>query len=475
MPRVIVAGGGPVGMLLAAELGRRGVPATVVEKLTTTHDEPRAGTLHARTTQSLLRCGYLPVPGPPSAPDAVVEVPFHFGGRPVLTLESPALEGPPMIGRSQSAIERFFEAQARSSGVEILRGHEVTGVRDDGDRVTVTTSGGELTADYVVGCDGARSTVRAAAGITGTTHPATFAGLLGLARLGDPARVPGGWTHGPSGWTLINVDPAGHSRILTHEFTGPLPERGAPVTLEDLRAAASRILGHDVPMSDATFLGRFSDFTRLADRYRHGRLLLAGDAAHVHAPLGGQGLNLGMQDAINLGWKLAMVVSGTAPDTLLDTYHAERHPVAEAVIANTRAQAALMRPGPEFEPLRELVGDLLAVPDANRLLSDRITGQGVRYGPDGEFLPNFPLGERTVAELLHPGHPVLLLAPDAAALADAAAGWKDGVDVVTHDLGAPAILLRPDGYVAWTGRDAERLTRALTAWFGPRVTRSGGP
>ncbi|WP_410641746.1 FAD-dependent monooxygenase [Amycolatopsis sp. lyj-346] len=474
MRGVIVAGGGPVGMLLAAELGRQGVRTTVVEKLTETHDEPRAGTLHARTAQSLLRRGYLPAPPRPRDPYAVVEVPFHFGGRPVLTLESPAVEGTPMIGQAQADIERFFEVQARENGVEVLRGHRITGVRDDGDRVTVTTGRGELTAGYVVGCDGARSTVREAAGITGTTHPATFAGILGLARLADPARVPGGWTQGPTGWTLINVNPAGHSRILTHEFTEPLPERGAPVTLDDLRAAASRILGHDVPMADPVFLGRFSDFTRLAGTYRRGRLLLAGDAAHVHAPLGGQGLNLGLQDAINLGWKLAMVVAGTAPETLLDTYDAERRPVAEAVIENTRAQAALMRPGPEFEPLRALVADLLSTPDGNRLLSDRISAQGVRYGDgpglDGAFLPNFPLGDRSVAQLLPPGRPVLLLGPGAHGLADAAACWKDGVDVVAHeeDLGAPAILLRPDGYVARACQAPEPLTAALTTWFGPR-------
>ncbi|MFD8500302.1 FAD-dependent monooxygenase [Amycolatopsis sp. NPDC059657] len=458
MTQVLIVGGGPVGMLLAAELGLQGIDTTVAETLTETHDEPRAGTLHARTVQSMLRRGYIPQPA--HGRDDIVEVPFHFAGRSILTLETPAIEGPPMIGQSQADIERFFEARARENGAEILRGHKVISLED----TTVTTDQGKtISADYVVGTDGARSTIRKLAGIDSTCTPATFAGILGLATLQDPARCPGGWTHGPTGWTLINVNPMGPSRILTHEFTDPLPERGAEVTLDDLQQATSRIVGHDVPMEQPTFLGRFSDFTRLASTYRKGNVFLAGDAAHVHAPLGGQGLNLGLQDAFNLGWKLAMVIKG-APERLLDTYHAERHPVAAKVIANTRAQAALMRPGPEFDPLRELVAELLSFDEPNSHLSDQITAQNVRYTPSGlagSFLPNFPIGSATVSELLHPGRPVLLCTAETC---DAATGWKDRVDVVTHDLGRPAVLLRPDGYVAWAGQDPET---ALEQWFGP--------
>lgn len=481
MATVVIVGGGPVGMLLATELGLRNVPTTVFETRTETHDEPRAGTLHARTVQSLFRRGYLTGTEQPDGhdPNVTVRVPFHFGGRSVLTLESPAVEGPPMVVQPQADIERFFEAKAHAAGVTIRRGHQVTNVVDHGEYVAVTVQNdgrtSEVEADYVVGCDGARSVVRDRAGIASTTHPATFAGILGLVRLLDPASCPPGWSHGRTGWTLINVHPTGLSRVLTHDFTEPLPDRNAPVELDELQSAASRIVGRDLPMTQPEYLGRFSDFARLADTYRRGRVLLAGDAAHVHAPLGGQGLNLGMQDAVNLGWKLAMVGTGVAPDTVLDSYHTERHPVASAVIANTRAQAALMRPTPEFDPLRELIADLLSLPESNRRLSDLITGQSVRYadgpGPTGSFLPNLPVDHRTVGELLRPGRPVLLLRKETAPeYLDAAVGWTDRVDTVTHagnSIDEPALLCRPDGYVAWAGSGARRLAEALTHWFGP--------
>ncbi|MBM7775021.1 2-polyprenyl-6-methoxyphenol hydroxylase-like FAD-dependent oxidoreductase [Actinokineospora baliensis] len=466
MRGVVVVGGGPVGMLMAAELAIRGVATTVVESRSATHDEPRAGTLHARTVQSLTRRGYL------SAPDAAtarsrrtVTVPFHFAGRPILTLESPAAEGPPMVGRSQADLERFFEARARAAGAVVRRGETVVDVRSGPDRVEVELDGGEvLVGAYAVGCDGARSTVRERLGFTSTTTPPTFAGILGLVRLDNPAVVPSGWAHGPVGSTLANVSPLGLSRIVAHEF-GDLPDRGSPVTLDELRGVTSRVLQRDVRMSRPAYLGRFSDFTRLADTYRIGRVLLAGDAAHVHAPLGGQGLNTGLQDAINLGWKLAMVVAGRAPERLLDTYDSERRPVAAAVIANTRVQGALMRP--DAEPVRGFVAGLMSLPDNNSGISDLISGQGVRYtdgpGLTGAFLPNAPIGESSVVELLVPGEPVLLLSGDVLE----AAPWADRVRMVTVDgspFADPAILLRPDGYVAWSG--ATGVSAALTSWFG---------
>ena len=481
---VVIVGGGPVGMLLAAEIGRYGVATTVVETLPETHDEPRAGTLHARTVQSMARRGYVTPPDRSVAgSERMTTVPFHFAGRPTLVLEAPEAEGPPMLVLAQAEVERFFEDRARAAGARILRGTRAVDVVAQPDEVAVhiERNGGErevLSAGYVVGCDGARSTVRQRAGITSTTHPPTFAGILGLVRLSEPALFPGGWTHGPTGSTLANVNPGGLSRVLTHEFGEPMPERNAPVALADLRSAASRVHGRDIGMDSPAYLGRFSDFSRLADTYRAGRVLLAGDAAHVHAPLGGQGLNTGLQDAFNLGWKLAMVALRQSPERLLDSYHSERHPVAAAVIANTRAQAALMRPEAAFEPLRDLMSTMLSTPEANSRLSDLITGQGVRYatgpGLTGTFLPNKPVGDTTVVQLLQEGRPLLLLTPDTAdEHRSVTNGWQGRLTSFTVEdspFDQPAVLCRPDGYVAWAGTEPARLAEALEHWFAPTAT-----
>lgn len=490
---VVVVGGGPVGMLLAAELAQQRIDTVVVEEQPQPRDIPRAGTLHARTVQSLLRRGYLRTPFPGSLTSRHTTG-FHFGGLPVLEISAPTAEGVPVFHRSQEELEALFEARARSLGADIRRGQRVETVHPGprGVRVGIATGDGEhtLEADWVVGCDGARSTVREQAGITSTTTPPTFSALIGRVRLLDPLHVPPGWTHGRDGWTLINVNPHGHSRVLTHDFRRPLPPRHAPVRLDDLRAAAEHILGRPVPMDEPTYLSRFSDFTRLADTYRTGRVLLAGDAAHVHAPLGGQGLNTGLQDAFNLGWKLALVARGDAPPELLDSYTRERRAVAASVIANTRAQAALMRPGPENDPLRALVADLLRTPEGGRRVADEISGQSIAHpDPDatsplqGSFLPNHrfdtPDGPRTTAELLTSALPLLLLTPNAdPALAAAAEPWTDRLLVVPVDspdfLEWQALLCRPDGYTAWAATDADAnpraLTTALTRWLGPART-----
>ncbi|MFD0384019.1 FAD-dependent monooxygenase [Streptomyces stramineus] len=295
-------------MLLAAELGIQGVGAVVIEPHRRTVDTPRAGTLHARTVQSLLRRDYLRL----SHPGSLTEhrsTGFHFGGMPVLEISAPTAEGPPLLGQPQEALERAFESRARKAGADIRRGHRVQHLRVHDTHVEVGIRADDedytIEAGYVVGCDGARSTVREQAGFPSTTSAPTFDAIVGQVRLLDPFAVPGGWTHTAEGWTLINVNPQGLSRVITHDFSHPLPPRRRPVLLDDLRRTASRILGRDVPM-DRPHLSRFSDFSRLADTYRRGRVLLAGDAAHVHAPLGGQGLNTGLQDAFNLGWKLAL-------------------------------------------------------------------------------------------------------------------------------------------------------------------------
>jgi 2-polyprenyl-6-methoxyphenol hydroxylase-like FAD-dependent oxidoreductase len=483
---VVVVGGGPVGMLLAAELGAHSVHAVVLERNPGTVEVPKAGTLHARTVQSLARRGYLDVEAG-DRPDRMVAAPFHFAGMPGLTISAPADEGPPILGLSQAELERIFERRARRLGVRIRRGHTAVRVAPDADHVVVTVAAqhGEyvLTADYLIGADGARSVVREQAGFGSVTHPATVAALLGQVRLLNPAGTPPGWHRTPRGWTVINVNPFGSSRVITFDFSGPHADRHAPLGIDELRETASRIAGQDIPMTDATFLSRFSDFARLVTGYRRGRVFLAGDAAHVHFPVGGQGMNLGLGDAMNLGWKLAHVVRGLAPDRILDTYHAERHPAGQRVIDNTRAQLALMRPDPALDPLRELVHELLGLGQVSRHLGDMISAQEVTY-PDesdaspltGRFFPNMALtgaaGPATIAELLSDARPVLLVFTDTG-LADHAAGWQDIVRTVevTGNQAVPwrAVLLRPDGYVAWacTSESEEAgLGEALRRWFG---------
>lgn len=429
--QVLVVGGGPVGMLVAAELGHHGVSTIVLEAEPRTVDQPKAGTLHARTVQGLARRGHLHAPAATedrlgrSAADA-----FHFAGMPGLVITAPATEPGPIVGRSQADLERDFEHRARERGVTVLRGHRVTAVDQGPDAVEVTTQGPDgirhFTAEYAVGADGARSTVRELLGFPEDTHPATVSALLGLVRLTDPDGVPYGWHRTPRGWTVAGVNPYGHSRFITIDFRGPHPDRHSPLTLDELRREGERILGHGVPMADPVFFSRFSDFTRLVRDYRRGRVFLAGDAAHVHFPVGGQGLNLGLQDALNLSWKLAHTLAGTAGKDLLDTYDAERRPAAQRVIDNTRAQLALMRPDPGLDPLRDLVGELLGLDDVNTHVGHMIsaqetvyparTGSGSRW--EGQFLPNLPLasddGPTDLTRLLLPGRPLLLLLGEAA-------------------------------------------------------------
>jgi 2-polyprenyl-6-methoxyphenol hydroxylase-like FAD-dependent oxidoreductase len=487
---VVVVGGGPVGMLVAAELGHHGVSTVVLEANPETVDQPKAGTLHARTVQGLARRGHLRAH--PATEERLARQSadgFHFAGMPGLVITAPATEPGPVVGRSQADLERDFERRARERGVTVLRGHRVTDLVQGPDSVEVTADGPQgvrhLTAQYVVGADGARSTVRELLGFASDTHPATVSALLGLVRLTDPGSVPYGWHRTPRGWTVAGVNPYGHSRFITIDFRGPHPDRHSPLTLEELRAEGERILGRPVPMADPVFFSRFSDFARVVCDYRQGRVFLAGDAAHVHFPVGGQGLNLGLQDALNLSWKLAHTLAGTAGKDLLDTYDAERRPAARRVVDNTRAQLALMRPDPGLDPLRDLVAELLGLDEANAHLGNMISAQDTVYPArtadgsrwEGHFLPNLPLttddGPTDVTRLLLDGRPVLLLlGSDGATHAEQAEGWSHVLRTVravraagARPLPWDAVLLRPDGYVAWAS-DGGPLTGTLREWFG---------
>jgi 2-polyprenyl-6-methoxyphenol hydroxylase-like FAD-dependent oxidoreductase len=509
---VVIAGAGPVGLMLAAELGRQGLSVTVLERLAEATPQSRAQGLHARTIQTLHARGLLDQFVAAAAATSGRAVPKpHFAG--VGGLDFTVLETglPTMLFTPQAETERILAEEAARTGVTVRRGHEVTGLTQTDDNVTVTSVAADgthtLTAQFLVGCDGGHSVVRKRAGIGFPGSPPTVSTLLGEVRLLDPDAAPAGWVRTPRGVTVIAKHPSGgRSRVLAIDFVDIHVPPAAPPTLAELRDSVARILGYPVPIDDAASLTRYGDSARIAERYRGGRVLLAGDAAHVHYPIGGQGLNVGLQDAVNLGWKLAGRIDGRLPDTVLDSYAAERRPAAEAVLDNTRAQMRLLHPEPANDPLRELFARLLENPEVNRHLVGQISGCDIRYDtlvkattdteshstvdsvPDvvGRFLPPHKVfidGRACLAaELLRTGRPVLLeltgTSTGSAALQAVAAGWAGHLDIVTAVSSDPrehsALLVRPDGYVAWAGRadDPAGLGDALNAWVAlrPRVS-----
>ncbi|SEG35085.1 3-(3-hydroxy-phenyl)propionate hydroxylase [Actinacidiphila yanglinensis] len=496
---VVIAGAGPTGLMLACELRLAGVDVMVVEGLAGRTGESRAGGMHARTLEVLDQRGVL---------DRFLEVgelqPVgHFSG---LWLEFDAFESrhplPLMI--LQDSVERLLEQWAGELGVRVRYASPLTGVRQDEEGVTIELGGAQeagatLRARYLVGCDGGRSTVRKAAGIAFPGTSATMTAMIGDVELPDlpedyiwVRRRPGG------DFSVISFEP-GWYRVITSEYDR-VPDRDEPATFEQLRDSLIRIEGTDYGMHSPRWVSRFGDAARQAATYRQGRVLVAGDAAHIHYPAGGQGLNMGVQDAVNLGWKLGSVVRGLAPESLLDSYHAERHPVAAAVLQNTRAQAAMTRPGPQTDALRELFGSLIVFDDVNRYLGGMITALDIRYPIDGDHplagrrVPDADLktadGATRVYELLHAARPVLLDLRGNAGVAAVAKGWGDRVDLVEArseddvwpvpvigEVPAPAaLLIRPDGHVAWAAAAGgtigiSALRNALTTWFGPAARR----
>ncbi|TMR27312.1 polyketide oxidase [Nonomuraea zeae] len=460
-------------MLLAAELGLQGVRPLVLERHRVPTGESKAGTLHARTAQSLDRRGLLEAVGRTT----YGSVSFHFSGMFGLDLGAVTDGGPSIVGSPQAWAEQVFARRAAALGAEIRRGQEVTGLVQHDGHVTLTVNGRELAARYVVGADGARSVVRQAAGIPFAGTGARVAALMGDVRLLDPYGVPPGYTRTPRGWIIVWLNPAGHSRLTTYDFRAPHADREAPVTLEELQAAAEHIAGRPVPMADPRGLSRYGDAALQAETYRQGRVLLAGDAAHVHFPWGGQGLNTGLEDAFNLGWKLAAEARGTAPDGLLDSYHAERHPVGARVLWNVRAQTALADPDPAVDPLRELFAELMRFDQVNEYLSGMISAVDTTYDVGvpgaGRMAADLELktagGELRLAQALHGGRGLLLDLAGRDDLVGTAARWGSRVDVLRGraDHVADALLVRPDGYVAWTSAArGHSLEASLERWFG---------
>ena len=493
---VVIAGGGPTGLMLGGELGLAGVDVAIVERRASQElAGSRAGGLLSRTIEVLDQRG---IADRFLSEGQKVQVAAFAGTR--LDISDFPTRHPYGLGLWQNHIERILAGWVGELPVTFYRGREVTGLAQDDTGVDVELSDGQsLRAQYLAGCDGGRSLVRKAAGIEFPGWDPTTSALIAEAEMAEEpelgVRHDARGTHGIGraeyeirDGEVVFAD-SGPVRVMVTEAH---PEHTSEPTLRDLSEALIDVYGTDYGIHSPTSLSRFTDMTRQAATYRQGRVLLAGDAAHVHAPDGGQGLNTGVQDAVNLGWKLAQVVNGTAPEILLDTYHAERHPVGARVLRNTMAMVALRRPDERTKALGETIAELLESDEPRTRLAAELSGLGIHYDLGeghpllGRRMPDLDLvtadGPLRVFTLLHDARPALLNLGEPGAF-DLAA-WADRVQLIDAEydgawelpaLGevtAPAaVLIRPDGYVAWVGdRGRQGLDVALATWFGVPVT-----
>jgi 2-polyprenyl-6-methoxyphenol hydroxylase-like FAD-dependent oxidoreductase len=480
---VTVAGAGPTGLMLAAELTLAGVDAVVVERRADQElDGSRAGGLHSRTIEVLDQRG---IAERFLSAGEVMQV-LRYANVPLDLSDFPTRHNYG-LALWQSHFERILAGWVDELGVRILRGREVLGFAQDVGGVEVEVSGGPtLRAAYLVGCDGGRSVVRKAAGIDFPGLALSTSWMIAEVEMDEEPELG------------FRRDSLGQHAIGRRQEDEPirlvLTERevehtGEP-SLDELREALVGVYGTDFGLRSAAWISRFTDTTRQAASYRKGRVLLAGDAAHVHPPQGGQGLNIGVQDAVNLGWKLAQVVDGTSPDSLLDTYHAERHPVGARVLRHTMAQVAVTTPDDRHEALRDDLAELLSMDEPRRRFAGLLSGLAVHYDLGeghpllGRRMPDLDLvtseGPMRVFTSLHDARGVLLCFGEPVEYD--LSQWSDRVRVITaaYDgewelpvlgpVAAPsAVLVRPDGYVAWVGEGtAAGLPEALRSWFGPR-------
>lgn len=469
---VIISGGGPTGMMLASELRLHGVDVLVLERDVVASQVVRSLGLHPRSIEIMDQRGLLA---------RFLEHGQQYPG----VGQFAGIDKPPpeldtahgyILGIPQPVTDWLLAERAAELGAQVRRGCELVGLEQDEDGVGVTLADGtRLRSRWLVGCDGGRSRVRTLLGVEFPGEPATTEWLLAEVKVTavpetltrvvqDVRRTHKGFGIGPAGngW-----------------YRGVVPaptvaeDRSVAPTLEEFRAQLRVYAGTDFGVHSPRWMSRFTDATRLAETYRVSRVLLAGDAAHVHPPLGGQGLNLGIQDAFNLGWKLAAEVTGWAPTGLLETYGTERRPVAEDVLTLTRAQSELISPEPGPQAVRRLLTQLMDIEQVNRFLVERTTGIGVRYdvgeGPEllGRRLPDIPLGRGHLYALMRTGRGLLLDQTGGLSVD----GWADRIDHVVDtspQLEVAAVLLRPDGHVAWVGDSQNDLLDHLPRWFGLR-------
>jgi 3-(3-hydroxy-phenyl)propionate hydroxylase len=478
---VVVAGGGPTGLMLAAELALAGVDVLVVERRGSQElDGSRSWGLHARTIEVLDQRGV--------AQRFLSEGQLHPAvgyAQLMLDISDFPTRHNYVLALWQSHFERILaEWVLGDLGVPIIRGREVLGFTQDGSGVDVEVSEGRsLRAEYLVGCDGGRSVVRKGAAIDFPGLEPSTSWMIAEVEMDEQPEL--GFRRDRAGTHAIGRRAEGEPIRLV--LTERRLEHGGQPSLDELRDALVGVYGTDFGLRRASWISRFTDMARQAECYRRGRVLLAGDAAHVHPPHGGQGLNTGVQDAVNLGWKLAQVVKGTSPESLLDTYHAERHPVGARVLHDTMAQVALASPDDRHQALRDTMAELLAMDEPRRRIAARISGLDVHYDLGeghpllGRRVPDLDLrtagGPTRLFSLLHDARPLLLnlgqpggfdISPwtDRVRLVDADCDGVWELPVLGEVAAPPAVLIRPDGHVAWTGdMTGPELPRALGTWF----------
>jgi 2-polyprenyl-6-methoxyphenol hydroxylase-like FAD-dependent oxidoreductase len=493
---VVIVGAGPTGLMLAIEVALGGATAIVLDRLGKPDETIKAGSIGALGAEALERRGMGPAmeaeervmtdamaammksSGIPAGPPPWQKIGGHFAG--LFLIDQTRQREPErrLRGVRQQALERMLGERALEVGIEVKRGWEVTDFSEDPTGIAVTgrnaSEAFSLHCAFLVGCDGGRSVIRKRAGFEFPGTGPTLTGHQAIVELDHPERLlPLGWRRTAKGMLAYGPGPG---RVFTVEFDGPPVDRDTPITLEEVQCSLRYVSGAQVTVTAMQSATRFTDNARQVPGYRKGRVLLAGDAAHVHSPFGGQGLNLGLLDAVNLGWKLAAVVRGTLPEEILDTYTAERHPVGARVLANTRAQVALMRPDVLTTELREVVTGLMKTEDGNRFFGEMMSGITTRYqlGDEhplvGRLCGNLTLstdGKETKLFTLMQHGDGLLIDATSGAVSRIAEGWASRVSCVQVQDGT-TMLLRPDACIAWVGdgNHLNGLEVALQRWFG---------